>query len=330
MAFFLSAPRVFAAAIRSEYVLHLEFDRTQKYLAVLTPSSLSVWSGDADRVLLAQHRRDDVADRTQDGNVELIWNHGSTEIAVLTADGGINYYSLIKVPSYSLPALLSDAARGVGVSLQLRHRAWADDHFLASVTCDGRGIVCGTSDGQLVRISWAGVVASVLTVTDGAKYVVDVGSDWSSSSSGGVYSSKDTPVHQQAQFVATCHLPHTPPSAADARTAESAPTGASLLSAEEIKQIELKVRHFYMTHNPDKLRESPPDFVQTTLGVLILLYMCPHTTLCPHTIITCPHTTTLGKWRGKEHLLLASLHRKYSVSLHSRCPHTTISVPILL
>ena len=56
-AFLLSAARE-AALPLAESVLQLEFDRTQKYLAVLTRSSLSIFSGKADLVLLAQHCRD--------------------------------------------------------------------------------------------------------------------------------------------------------------------------------------------------------------------------------------------------------------------------------
>ena len=167
MAFFLGAPRAMDAG--DERVLKLEFDRAHKYLAVLTRSTLSVWSGKADPVLLATHRRDeaDESPRCEHRNVELVWAPGSTEIAVLAADGSIIYYSLTKLPSYSLPALLPDPSRIEAVSLQLRHRARAADHFFACATQDGQFIMCGTSNGHLARISWSGLVTSVMTASDG-------------------------------------------------------------------------------------------------------------------------------------------------------------------
>ena len=151
-----------------ERVLKLEVDRAHKYLAVLTRSTLSVWSGKADPVLLATHRRDEVDEspRCEHRNVELVWAPGSTEIAVLAADGSIIYYSLTKLPSYSLPALLPDPSRVEAVSLQLRHRARAADHFFACATQDGLFIMCGTSNGHLARVSWSGLVTSVMTASD--------------------------------------------------------------------------------------------------------------------------------------------------------------------
>jgi len=290
MAFFLGAPRVFAAGPHSgERVLQLEFDRTQKYLAVLTRSSLSVWSGNADRVLLAQHQRDDVGVDAQDGNVELIWSPGSTEIAVLVGDGSVIYYSLIKQPAYSLPVLLADPARADGVSVQLRHRAWADSHFLASASRDGRAIVCGTSDGQLVRMTWSGVVTELLTVTDGAKYIVATGDE--SRTAGGGYSTAavqprtllgDLDSHLEAAMQSTALT-----SLAPAGRGPASAVGGGVLSAQDIAELERRVQEFYEAHNPGKLRTSPADFVQTTVE----------------------------KWRGKEHLLLPSLHRKYAVPM---------------
>ena len=279
MAFFLGAPRVFAAGDSEERVLQLEFDRTQKYLAVLTRSSLSIWSGKADRALLAQHRREDVKDDTQDGNVALVWSPGSTEVAVLTGDGSIIYFSLIKQPAYTLPMLLADPARSDRVSVQLRHRAWADSHFLASASRDGRAIVCGTSDGQLVRMTWSGVVTQVLTVTDGAKYIVATGDE--GTTVGGGYSSAT--VHPRTLLGDLDH--HLETAMQSTAIASLAPVGRGVLPAHDIAELQRRVQEFYEAHNPGKLRSSPPDFVQTTVE----------------------------KWRGKEHLLLPSLHRKYSV-----------------
>jgi hypothetical protein len=274
MAFFFGAPRVFGTKDRhaggNERVLQLEFDRTQKYLAVLTRSTLSIWSGKVDLALLAHHKRDDVREDQQEGNVELVWNPGSTEIAVLAADGGIVYYSLIKqTPSYSLPLLLDNPTEAEVVSLQPRQRAWADHHFLASATRDGRAIVCGTSDGQIVRISWAGSVTTLLALTNGAKYTVVAGSDGGGAGGSGYHTasvqpSPQAPVHSSSEAV---------------RPADTQ------LSASDINEIQRQVREFYEVHNPVKLSTSPADFVQTTVE----------------------------KWRGKEHLLLSSLHRKYGV-----------------
>jgi len=253
MAFLLAAPRVFAAGIREERVLQLEFDRTQKYLAVLTNSSLSIWSGKADRLLLAQHRRNDIQDANE-GNVELIWSPGSTEIAVLAGDGGIIYYSLIKLPAFSLPVLFADPARAEGVSLQLRHRAWAEDYFLASLSRDGRAIVCGTSDGQLVRISWAGVVTTMITVTDGSKYTVAAESDGGSGVVGSGTPTRGPPCSPSASPTPAL------------RGSGLWVVGDSQLSADEIKKVQRQVRGFYETHNPEKLRVSPVDFVLSTVA----------------------------------------------------------------
>ena len=280
MAFFLSAPREFAAGARDEEVLSLEFDRTQKYLAVLTRSSLSIWGGKADRLLLAQHSRADI-NNGQEGNVALVWSPGSTEIAVLEADGGLIYYSLIKqLPSYSLPVLLADPAYAESVSLQLRQHVRADDHFLASITRDGRAIVCGTSDGQLVRISWSGVVTALLTITDGAKYTVASERESSTAGTGG-YSTAPAWALPQTPFLFSSPKP----SQRDAAGAER----EGLPPPEDVRDLRRQVREFYLVHNPQKLRESPSDFVETTVE----------------------------KWRGREHLLLPSLHRKYSVPMSS-------------
>lgn len=284
MAFFLAAPRVFAAGIREERVLQLEFDRTQKYLAVLTNSSLSIWSGKADRVLIAKHRRDDIED-AHEGNIELIWSPGSTEIAVLAGDGGIIYYSLIKQPSYSLPVLLADPSRAEGVSLQLRHRAWAEGCFLASVTRDGRAIVCGTSDGQLVRVSWAGVVTTLITVTDGSKYTVATESD--SGSGVGSYSSTSTRGPSHAS------LPLSSPSASPSpvqRGSGVRGVGDSQLSLEEIQHVQRQVREFYENYNPEKLCVSPADFVQSTVAKWRgKVSVSPCLRVFPCLYVLCPH-----------------------------------------
>ncbi|KAJ1469963.1 hypothetical protein T484DRAFT_1849698 [Baffinella frigidus] len=137
MAFILGSPRVLSSRVaEDEPVVHLAFDSTHKC---------------RDRVVLAHHVRKDVG--VQDGNIRVAWNRGSSELAVLTGGGALLFYSMIKAPAaFSLPSLLADA--GVdAIRLQLRRRC-APGFFLSCIATDFHGIVCGTSDGGLLRVSW--------------------------------------------------------------------------------------------------------------------------------------------------------------------------------
>ncbi|EKX32279.1 hypothetical protein GUITHDRAFT_148731, partial [Guillardia theta CCMP2712] len=157
MAFILSSPKILDCEPNDEVVKSMKFDKTNKFLASLTRSCLSIWGGKIERVLLAQHIRSNMDG--MDGNREVIWKHGSTELAVLTESGSVLFYSLIKIPSYSIPALLGDIGL-VGLILD------PDGKFISCIARDKVGIVCATSEGDLLRVSWSGYVMMHMDLGD--------------------------------------------------------------------------------------------------------------------------------------------------------------------
>ena len=133
----------------TEPITHLGFDRSHRYLAAVSASTLSIWSGRKHRVLLSHHRRDADDDAH---NLRVLWRPNSAELAVLTSDGALLYYSLLR--SGAAPPGVEPA------TLQFRHEGRLPSGFIACACSDARGggIVCGTSSGEVLRITWMGEV----------------------------------------------------------------------------------------------------------------------------------------------------------------------------
>mmetsp|Transcript_7479 Transcript_7479/g.22781 ORF Transcript_7479/g.22781 Transcript_7479/m.22781 type:complete len:164 (-) Transcript_7479:75-566(-) len=163
MAFLLGSPKILALPV-GEPVQHLEFDRSHQYLAVLTHSSLSLWSGGRDRVLLASYQHDPCPDSAygSHGFKTVIWKPTSSELAVLTRSGALLFFSIVRLgPPLAHQSAAAQPTRitcadDARISLQFRHEERLPSRFLSCGTaCAVSGaIACGTSEGEILRFTW--------------------------------------------------------------------------------------------------------------------------------------------------------------------------------
>ena len=172
MAFLIGAPKVLFTPSK-EPVLHAQFDRSYQLLATVSESSLCIWSGGKERVLLASYlSRDSVDNAKTHGFKQALWRPNSSDLAVLTRTGVLHYFSIIKTNQSTSTSLFA-ANEDTKLTLQFRHEERIPSRFISCSVVDSVGIACGTSEGELIRITWSGHILLYIHISDASsKYAV--------------------------------------------------------------------------------------------------------------------------------------------------------------
>ncbi|XP_019190491.1 PREDICTED: RAB6A-GEF complex partner protein 1-like isoform X2 [Ipomoea nil] len=141
----------------SQRIVYLKV--TNRFLLVVSPTHLELWSSSQHRVRIGKYERDPGSIQKEGENLQAVCSPETKLIAVLTSS---LYLQILKVHFTEKKIQLGGKQPSVlflaDITLLLNEQApFADKNLSASnIICDSRNMLVGLSDGSLYNISWKG------------------------------------------------------------------------------------------------------------------------------------------------------------------------------